>query len=62
MRRYRPPNGAGIHYLLPATAYYSGAGVARVQEVPTSIGNLGGEVARAPRQLDTNIAARPVMD
>jgi hypothetical protein len=60
------PNGTGVQYLLPATAsnfplaptgpYYSGSGSARVQELSTSLGDLGRNVVRAPGQLDLNIS------
>jgi hypothetical protein len=59
-------NGTGEQYLLPVSAtnfplaptgpYYSGSGAARVQELSTSIGNLGRDVARAPGQVDLNIS------
>jgi Carboxypeptidase regulatory-like domain/TonB-dependent Receptor Plug Domain/TonB dependent receptor len=60
------PNGTGVQYLLPDTAanfpltptgpYYTGSGTARVQELTTSIGNLGRNVLRGPGQLDLNIS------
>jgi hypothetical protein len=59
-------NGTGEQYLLPAAStnfpltptgpFYSGSGATRVQQLPTSIGNLGRDVIRGPGQLSTNIA------
>jgi Carboxypeptidase regulatory-like domain/TonB-dependent Receptor Plug Domain/TonB dependent receptor len=66
------PNGTGVQYLLPASAssfplvptgpYFSGSGASRVQELPTSIGDLGRNVVRAPGQLDMNLAVGRAFD